>query len=472
MARVDRLPGRGRLPSTPRVQRVSDIWSQHSGCSTRVILKGSGVQVRQGSRFVLILAMAVFVASSCGSGGGEARPILQSAIASPSDGNGQAPAAPVTLPEPDLILSDFKVIGRHIVDPVGNIFVPFGGNIGAPLLDSQGEPVWLFTYHGHDITSPESFAAVQAWGWNLLRLNAQCGAVEATEINAAWGTEQMLAAIDEVVDLYTSVGIVVMLECHDLTGESPAIDSPLYQEVDAFWDLAAERYANNTYVWFNHLNEFHAVDDALTEAESGRYWQNVIDDAYEGFVDRGARNLLIFDLPDSGNDLGQLADRDVQAWAATKCNTIWSWHAYGGIAPEPSEGYDFDKPREEAYRAEITVLLDEISGADMPLIVGEMGYDWSPYRQQSNFAYASERLGALSALDLVPAYGYGLLIWHANGASGDDMIYGLKNFDAFTFADPTPQENLAELGEHFWSYSQLRAGESPVAAPPGEACQR
>jgi mannan endo-1,4-beta-mannosidase len=370
-------------------------------------------------------------------------------------------------------MGEFAVDGRTIVDPFGDVFVPHGANIGPIVTDRDGSPVWLFSLGGNDITDPAAVEAVQAWNWNTLRLNARCTEIEANEFNAAWGNEEMLAAIDRVVGTYTPLGVVVMIECHDLTGQSPAIDSLAYAETRQFWSAAADRYRNNTYVWFNHLNEFHTPSELLTEEENDRYWQSVVDDGYATIASTGAANLLVFDLPNFGNDLGVMGSSTIRDWAATKCNTIWSWHAYGGLVPESAgPSYSFDQPDEEVFRAEVSSLVTQAADADLSLIAGELGYDWNAERQTSNFAWASERLGAMTALDVLPAAGYGLLVWHANGDSAAAMTYGVKAADDLTFAQPTAGGQLSELGERFWDLSQNRQAGDSTAAPDEGTCER
>ena len=372
----------------------------------------------------------------------------------------------------EVVLADFKLVGATIVDPEGNVFIPVGANIGAPLIDSEEQPVWLFRFEGHDITSEESVAAVEAWGWNTLRLNATCTATDANEFNSEWGNEEMFAAIDRVVDAYTSRQIVVMIECHDLTGQSPAIGSPDYVAVDAFWDEAADRYGDNTYVWFNHLNEFHEDSPELSGEENLAYWQEIIDDGYRSFVDRGVDNLLLFDMPRFGNDLSPLAEPEVQAWAQAKCNVVWDWHPYGAMPPDDAVAYDFAAPDKVAYEENLVSILDSISQAGIPIVAGEFGHDWDEARQQSNFQFASEQLGATTAIRHAPRYGFGLLVWHANGSSGTATAYGVKTSDSQVFAEPAPGEDLSSLGQLLWDYSEAQSANDVVPGPSTESCDR
>ncbi len=404
-----------------------------------------------------IVAAALLVVSACSSGGSDSSDTSSGSSVAPTDsGDGGGS------PEPGSADGAFKVIGKDIVDPNGNLFVPMGANIGAPVVDSAGKEAWIFRLNGDDITTPESAAAVEEWGWNFLRVNAECSAQTPSE-NAPWGNEEMFTALDEVIDLYTSQGIVVAIECHDLTGESPSIDDPVYLEIAEFWKAAAERYGDNGYVWFNHLNEFDDGQSPETE------WQAVIDDAYNLFLETGTNNLVIFDLPNFGQRLPVMADPQYQEWSKTMCNVIWGWHSYGAVAPP---GGDVTNPEEEAFNAEITKLLDNTVAAEIPILIGEFGYDWDSNRKTTLFNYPAERFGALAALKFGPPRGYGLAVWHANGASPTAMTFGLKNSDDQTFAQPAPSENLSEMGQLFWDLSQAQKAAAPQPGPDGESCTR
>ncbi len=363
----------------------------------------------------------------------------------------------------------FKVIGKDIVGPDGNLFLPIGANIGAPVQDSAGGEAWIFRLNGDDITTPESVAAIDEWGWNFLRVNAECSARPANDNNAAWGNEEMFTALDKVIDTYTSKGIVVMVDCHDFTPKgtgdetTPTIDDPQYVEIAEFWKAAADRYGDNSFVWFNHLNEFHLGGDPVSA------WQSVVDDGYNMFKETGAQNLVVFDLPNQGQQLKIMTDPVFQDWSKTMCNVVWDWHSYGGIVPE---GGDVRNPEQTAFEAEVNNVVAATVAAEIPVVVGEIGFDWDSERQYTNFNYPAERFGALAALKIAPQNGYGIAVWHANGASPTAMFFGLKNSDQETFAQPSPSENLSELGELFWTLSQEQKAATPQAGPTDESCSR
>ena len=403
-----------------------------------------------------LAAAACLAVSACSSSGSSSSDAGASAIPESTDTDGGSAAAPSAS-------GAFKVVGKDIVDPDGNLFLPIGANVGAPVLDSAGGEAWIFRLNGDDITTPESVAAVDEWGWNFLRVNAVCTAKDANENNAAWGNEEMFTALDQVIDAYTSNGIVVAIECHDLTGESPSIDDPLLAEVNEFWKAAAERYGDNNFVWFNHLNEFHASPEPLSD------WQAVIDDGYQMFTETGTQNLVIFDMPNFGQSLPALSDPVYQEWSKTMCNIVWGWHSYGAITPP---GGDVTNPEQTAFDAEVERLVGSLAAAEIPMVVGEIGYDWDSSRKTTLFNYPAERFGALAALKFAPQNGYGVAVWHANGASPTAMTFGLKNSDQETFAQPAPSENLSEMGELFWTLSQEQKAATPQAGPTDESCSR
>ena len=404
------------------------------------------------------LAAVALLASSCSLFGGDD----EASEGTDDDGDsteatGDAPAAPVA--------GAFNVIGKDIIDPEGNLFVPFGANVGPPLKDTNGKPIWYHTLKGDDITTPQSQAAIETWGWNALRTNTLCVPTDPNpEIGSSGhGNAEVFAALDAVVNTYTPKGIVVMIDCHDFTASPVEVGSPEWESVQAFWVEANDRYGDNGYVWFNHLNEAHLPD------QGEAVWQAQVDGAYDAFVEMESKNLLVFDIANQGQKLEAFQDPAIQEWAKTKCNVVWGWHSYGAVQ---TGAEDLRFPDQAEYNVEATKVVDEVAAAEIPLVVGEFGYDWNSDRQKSNFSYQAERVGTLHAIDTAPKHGYGMIAWHANGDSGEQMTYGLKNSDSQTFAQPAAGENLSEFGTAFWEYSQNQSGVAAQAGPTGEACTR
>lgn len=376
----------------------------------------------------------------------------------PEDGNPEPPSI-----DRETNATHFGVRGSDIVDPSGNVFVPVGANVGPPLRDAEGKPVWHLTYQGDDIT--DHVGDVKAWGWNTLRLTSSCIGGDTTESNAAYGTPEELAAIDEVVETYTAEAIVVIIDCHGLTGADPQIGSDTYDKTVAFWEAAADRYRDNPYVWFNHLNEFSAG----REPADIIYWQSIVDDGYRIFQEAGSENLLVFDVPGFGQHIGVFDDPTMLDWSRQFCNSVWSWHSYGAL-----DGViDITKPGNSEINGLVETQLVALKANDVPVLIGEIGYDWNSDRKESNsVSWEVERDGALAALEHAPEHGYGVLAWHANGDSADAMRYGLKASDSLIFSQPGPDTELSELGTLFWDYSQKQREAPAQQATEAETCRR
>ncbi|MEI2653063.1 MAG: cellulase family glycosylhydrolase [Microthrixaceae bacterium] len=165
-------------------------------------------------------------------------------IAAPTtSGGATAPAAvdPVT----GLPTGRFTIVGRQIVDPDGNVFVPMGANVAV----RQGgfEEGYAFNWNG---TATGRVADVKAWGWNTVRATLVC------DLDGTGPTvDELNAGIDAFIEEYTRQRVVVMVECHDITGDNLGPTDPKVQALFPFWDRLATKWKDNPYVWFNFYNE-------------------------------------------------------------------------------------------------------------------------------------------------------------------------------------------------------------------------
>lgn len=147
-----------------------------------------------------------------------------------------------TAPGSISIPGTFKVIGRSIIDPQGNEFIPVGANINT----------WAerTSYSEEDIRMIKTI-----WKFNIVRVTIRFngGAVFA-HLNA---TDLFL---ESYVNAFTSDSygkrVVVMFEAHDFSGSYYSeTSSPSLKQLALFWKRMAIKYKNNPYVWFNIMNE-------------------------------------------------------------------------------------------------------------------------------------------------------------------------------------------------------------------------
>ena len=119
----------------------------------------------------------------------------------------------------------FYIVGRDIVDPDGHRFYPIGANVS--VRQGRYENGYTFNWNG---TATGHAAEAQAWGWNIVRANLICVPPPSPTVG------ELNAGIDALIDEYTARKIVVMVECHDVTGKNPSADSAAARALQPFWD--------------------------------------------------------------------------------------------------------------------------------------------------------------------------------------------------------------------------------------------
>ena len=362
-----------------------------------------------------------------------------------------ASATPIETPAPPPSGS-FQVVGRQILDPAGEVFLPVGANVSPPLRDSQGDCIWWLSLRCSDMTG--RLASVQAWNWNTLRLNLQCGYHNNVNTGAPYGPTEMLAATDQIVEEYTAAGVVVILDCHTHVAENPPVGGAVWNELTSFWDQAIARYGDNPYVWINFANEYEA-----TGGWDETYFKQFTEAAYAHLTGAGYDGVMLMDLPNFGQHIQFFYDAENVTWAEQFDQVVWDWHAYGGVS---RSGKVSDVYRGMTY-GEMSGIYDTIlanlAANDLPVLVGEFGHDWNDGRRtDGGWSYVSMVNSARLNVERLTDAGIGMTVWHANGSSGIRMEYGLKASDDLTFDEPTVDSNLSTLGQLYWDLTRTLGG--------------
>ncbi len=359
----------------------------------------------------------------------------------------QPPAPPAATPPPNQG-AGFSVVGRQILDPAGQVFYPVGANVSPPLRDTNGDCIWWLSLRCSDMTG--RLASVQAWNWNTLRLNLQCGNFSNVVTGAPYGPEQMLAATDQIVEEYTAAGIVVILDCHTRIAENPTVGSATWNELTSFWDDAIARYGDNPYVWINFANEYEAA-----EGPDETYFKTFTTAAYDYLRGAGYEGVMVMDLPNFAQHIQFFDNPANVAWSKQFDQVVWDWHAYGGLSQDGTvESVQRDMGYDEMSGLYDTIL-DNLVANDIPVIVGEFGQDWNDERRQADgWSYISMVNSARLNIERLADAGIGMTVWHANGSSGVVMEFGLKASDDLTFDEPTVNSNLSTLGELYWAFTR------------------
>jgi mannan endo-1,4-beta-mannosidase len=324
----------------------------------------------------------------------------------------------------------FYIVGDKIVDPDGNIYLPIGANVGMHPNNFD----WAGTALGHSTQAQE-------WGWNTIRLNVECTTAESySNVTAAAGDTVLLKYIDQVVQEYTAKHIVVIVECHDAQ-KDPA-------QATTFWTDMANKYKDNTYVWFNYANE--------PDYENQTQWVSDQETWLKTVRSTGAENIFVADTLNAGNDAGWGGTQKVYtpdvgpAVEAGQCNVLFSLHNYGGQAN--SQDYIMRPQVYETY-------WQNVQAAGLAMIVGEFGMDYRlAFQTQSDGSvkvvatdgvsdpakiagdvYNHVANGEYATINYANKYGIGMLAWHATFADDYRLatpINGITLADGSSSGEP------------------------------------
>lgn len=312
----------------------------------------------------------------------------------------------------------FYIVGKDIIDPQGNKFYPMGGNIA---VDGNS----TFAYKG---TASNHAVDVKNWGWNTVRLTLVCS--------------NSTAGVDNIVQQYTALQIVVTIGCWDVTGANPSLSDSRVVHILNLFDDFATTYKDNPYVWLNPYNE------PLTSNDSAA-WLSLQNTALTRIRAKAPHNIFVADAPGWGQSAQSFyGSNPVTSLGSGKCNVLYSWHAYGAALGDTSDQTKMDNA--------VRNVFTNLNAANVPLILGEIG-DPKPSNGNDGGNGNNQR-AARSAISLGPQYGYGLQWWHLTGDSNAELTFSLMldktkaPWDALTSTD-TSTHGLSQTGLSFWNLS-------------------
>lgn len=323
----------------------------------------------------------------------------------------------------------FTIVGRDIVDPDGNIFYPIGANVAARV--GNFENGYVFNWNG---TATDHSQDVLNWGWNTVRINDICNPPADPGVNATND------GIDKFIDEYTAKKIVVMVDCHDVTGANPTSTSTSMTPLYAMLERLAHKYKDNPYVWFNIPNE-------PLSSDSSSAWLELHKSIYSRLRAIAPYNIMVADIPVYGQEISTLLDGSILPLGQGKCNVLYSWHTYGAVSDYYS---NFDELKS---RAAHKAALEYFKANNIPVVIGEFG---DPLTLSEGTAGPARwnRIGANAVLDYAPENGVGLLWWHATGDSGNFLTYSLMaDRHQAPWSAALTGEGLSATGQKFWQIS-------------------
>ena len=362
----------------------------------------------------------------------------------------------------------YHVVGRTILDPEGYAFIPRGVNVGAGI-ENNGNGWPDLSENGPYIDGQKAFGctAVRIVQYATSR---QPWSVRGKAIAAGKTEAQANAEVDAVVDrltrTYRNKGMVVIMECHDLTQDTGSYQSApghawrtreltangrkWMSEVVDFWRRYASRWKHDSGVWFNIANEpnldeedWHTLHREACEAI--RYGANQAD------------NIIVLDAMYYASDLtrdfwARPIPRGFQShmfpqYIAKYQNIVGSQHNYGSHSTYINQ-------------AAVSAYYDEYVSAEVPLMVGEVGFPVTGQAANSG-SRQNERDGAYWSMEEAISRGIGVFWW----ASAFNDAYRL--YDVAANNSPIKNEfdgvtELNEAGLMFKSYLTRSKATDPV----------
>ena len=261
-------------------------------------------------------------------------------------------------PDPPPVAGPLHVVGNHILDARGRVFVPRGVNLTG--FEMSPDP------SGIDATL---IRQIRGWGATMVRVAVGEQYWLAQSCQYAPGYRQR---IDQVVRWITAAGMVALLDLHATTaggvcgtaGPQPMADAAFAL---TFWRQVAARYRSNPLVAFDLFNEPQDISSRVwlsggTVHSWGRSWPAAgMQQLYDAVRGAGARNLVVVSGVDWANRLPQhLVAGD---------NIAYGVHAYTCQAAPPPRctSPNPDDP--------LPILSGWVApGATVPVVVSEFGW--------------------------------------------------------------------------------------------------
>ncbi|NNE72079.1 MAG: cellulase family glycosylhydrolase [Acidimicrobiales bacterium] len=321
-----------------------------------------------------------------------------------------------------------------IIDPLGEPFLPVGINLTGGVY--EGENAFWENSSSVGLTQLGAANLVDNWQINTVRLNLN------SELDPNIWIDPEL---DRLIELLTRNGIVVMLENHSSgTGFDPTDQEIAI--VTAGMSGIAERWADNSCVWFNPHNEpggkvdqsaYHLnLNKALvTEDDAWVQWHVPVIEAIRDYSDA----IVVLDDTHWGQgkgtgefELGQSAVITYGPQLNEKYeNLLYSVHVYERWAE-----YDVAEYFDAAHAVGVAVVVGEVSGHQTEQTGITRGY-WP----------AATRLFELREP------GVGILAWHGNSRFSSATSVARRFGRRFPIWQVSSEAGLDGIGVLLWDFA-------------------
>lgn len=280
--------------------------------------------------------------------------------------------------------------------------------------------------------------------------------------------QQYQKYIKDLVDVYTTYGIVTILDLHwtddDTDNAGFAGKSPT--NCVNFWDSVASTFADNTMVFFELYNEPHRIDVASWMSGS---------DTVSGMLEmlaavrkHSSNPVIIAGYGGYAYDSDSLVQIDQQL--GSEKNVMYNFHPYMG----PNQAGDSKKCAQnfETYAKKV------LDGTDKPVIITEFGQSCNPTHgaaEECSAEYDGKTMGYdETILTIADKYGLSWMPWAWRGpAKGPNTknCQDINGGDEFGTSLVSPNDGTGGDFAGLWeSFANRGLGPSPPPAPTPSDC--
>jgi hypothetical protein len=321
---------------------------------------------------------------------------------------------PATKPVKAEGTGEFRVQGTRIIDPQGNDFIMKGTGVNG----------WGWVWPRE--TTQDADLIANVWKFNTIRVSCYIKREPQFQTNLD---------LNKIVDEFaTKRKVVTILETHDWTGTYP--DDADLEFLKNWWVDKANRYKDNTYVWFNIMNE--PGNDVLNER-----WRVAHEEVIKAIRSTGATNIIICDGSTWGQETGRSganfvsdADSAILSYgqqvleADPLRNTAFSVHMYGNWNLATTDKF--------------TDYITKVHNKGLSISIGEYGV----WVNQEVLYYETVK----NALVVANQKGIGRIVWHWDGGDRNDLTTGTSQGGGWEInkTDGTKPTNLSWMGSKTW----------------------
>ena len=264
-----------------------------------------------------------------------------------------------------------RISGRNIVESNGNTFIMRGAA------------------HAHTWfkTQTSSYANIKALGANTVRVVLSGG---------RWQPADTPSDVANVISLCKASRLICVLENHDTTGFGEQGGAVSLDAAVNYWiSLKSVLTGQENYVVINIGNEPYGNNNVAP-------WTSATMAAIQRLRSNGFEHLIMFDAPNWGQDWQfTMRDNAAQVFAADPArNTVFAIHMYGV----------FDTA------AEVNAYYQAFQTANLPLVVGEFGFNHSDGNPDEDTIMAQAQ-----------SRGVGYIGWSWSGNSAEVAYLDMSN---------------------------------------------